>query len=891
MLYTTFEAYKDHKGNDIYTKHAEQQSAILQNLNPAFTMRQYQKEAIGRLCYYYEEFRQKKTPIHLMFNMATGSGKTLIMAATLLYLYQKGYRNVIFFTRLGNIIEKSKANFLDPHSKKYLFAEKIVIHGQHIRINEVDNFEGANNNDINIIFSTTAGLHTRLNDTKENSFTYEDVAEHKIVLLADEAHNLSAETSKTKHNKSEEKDRHSWEHTVMRILSANAQQKNILLEFTATARLEEDYPDIVEKYKDKAIYRYDLKQYRQEGFSKDVRTLQIDAPLMERVLSAILISQYRRKIAEKHGIALKPVILFKANRVAIPKDTTVLTKDNPQVVVSKLFKEDFHVFINHLDVRALQKQQTIKNNTLRGAFAFFTTRNISLEHIVQEIQADFAPEKCLTVDEDSDVKQKHILLNSLEDQHNEIRAIFATEKLNEGWDVLNLFDIVRLYNSRDARNNKPGRATVQEAQLIGRGARYYPFKMADFNNPYLRKFDTEPDNELRMLEQLHYHSMTNSNYISELTQALVDSGIVPPKLAQYTIRIKPKFKETSLWKEGYIFLNTQIKNSRENILGITDAHAEFDHTAETNIYSLPTRVAIEQDVFGADDSSGSTVRTTVKDIHPIDFGIHIMRAALDRIPLGRYTRLKYIFGTLASINDFICDTNCLAGIKVRVRGTRLQLKNLSQAEKLRITTFCIDRVLETANTEKKEFCGTKKFTAHLIKEVFKQDKMVQKRESAGQQNLRNREWCAQEEIWSTSEEEAFVHFMDDVIDQLKERYEDIALIRNEHFFKIYNFSDGNGFAPDFVLLLKEKEHKKSVIYQVFIEPKGDLFPDAHQEFAQSKEGWKQDFLLKLGTEGKLDLQLKNHDFRLIGLPFFNEGKSSPKLRQSFEEHFQKQLLF
>jgi len=39
-------------------------------------------------------------------------------------------------------------------------------------------------------------------------------------------------------------------------------------------------------------------------------------------------------------------------------------------------------------------------------------------------------------------------LNTLEDKNNRIRAVFAVQKLNEGWDVLNLFDIVRLYESR-----------------------------------------------------------------------------------------------------------------------------------------------------------------------------------------------------------------------------------------------------------------------------------------------------------------------------------------------------------------------------------------------------------------------------------------------------------
>ena len=33
-----------------------------------------------------------------------------------------------------------------------------------------------------------------------------------------------------------------------------------------------------------------------------------------------------------------------------------------------------------------------------------------------------------------------IQVNTLEDKDNPIRAIFAVQKLNEGWDVLNLFD-------------------------------------------------------------------------------------------------------------------------------------------------------------------------------------------------------------------------------------------------------------------------------------------------------------------------------------------------------------------------------------------------------------------------------------------------------------------
>ena len=261
MLYDEFNSYKNFTGADVFKNKATEKIDVLKNLNPAFSVREYQKEALGRFYYYCEEYHQKLKPIHLMFNMATGSGKTLIMAANILFFYQKGYRNFIFFTRLGNIIQKTKANFLDPNSKKYLFADKIVLNGRDIKIKEVENFEGVNDDDINIIFSTTALLHSRFNFARENVLTYEDFDDKRIVLIADEAHNLSAETN-NKLSKTEEEDRRNWENTVVKILNANSQKENVLLEFTATARLEQEYPDILEKYKDKAIYRYDLKEYR-----------------------------------------------------------------------------------------------------------------------------------------------------------------------------------------------------------------------------------------------------------------------------------------------------------------------------------------------------------------------------------------------------------------------------------------------------------------------------------------------------------------------------------------------------------------------------------------------------------------------------------------------------
>ncbi len=894
MLYQKFNNHKDFAGADVFKNKATEKTDILKNLNPAFPAREYQKEALGRFYYYCEEYHQKLKPIHLMFNMATGSGKTLIMAANLLYFYQKGYRNFIFFTRLGNIIQKTKANFLNPNSKKYLFADKITLGGQEIKIKEVDNFEGVNDDDINIIFSTTALLHSRFNFARENVLTYEDFADKKIVLIADEAHNLSAETN-GKISKTEEEDRRNWENTVMRILNANSQKENVLLEFTATARLEQEYPEILEKYKDKAIYRYDLKEYRLDGFSKDVRTLQINAPIMERALSAVIISQYRRKVAEKYKIALKPVVMFKANRVSIPKEG-ISKEHNPQIVVSSIFKNSFHKLISELGEKHLKQQTAIKDVTLQKAFQFFNEQKISLADLVLEIKSDFAPEKCLTVDEDKDLEQKQILLNSLEDQNNEIRAIFATEKLNEGWDVLNLFDIVRLYNSRDAKSNKPGKTTVQEAQLIGRGARYYPFTLGEFTDTYRRKFDTDTQNELRILEQLYYHSVTNPRYIQELESVLVREGIMPSRTVQKEIKIKSDFKNSDFWKKGYIFLNSRKENLGKDVFALSDAKAEFNHNAEINIFQLPTREAIEKDLFVAGAGAGVKAKIETMDYKIADLGTHIVRTALAKIPAGRFDELKKIFGNIESAKDFISNEKYLGGIKIKVKGTSEQVENLLRIEKLNIAGFVIDKVLEIAGKEKKEYYGTKEFKAHLIQKIFENDKVLQlDGESPRAQNMQDfdfgtRDWFAQNEIWGTSEEESFLRFIDEVITKLKKKYQDIALLRNEQFFKIYSFENGEPFYPDFVLFLTEKKTKQEVMYQIFVEPKGDQFLDAQNTFEQSKEGWKQKLLIEIEKSHTVDLKIENKDFRLIGLPFFNEGQVNSALREKFEEVFEKQLL-
>lgn len=368
------------------------------SLNLNHELRPYQIEALGRYLHYYDidQNRDRTRGMQLLFNMATGSGKTMIMAALLLDLYKRGFNKVIFFVNTNNIIEKTRENFLKPSSNKYLFAEKIIIDGEVVNIREVTDFSEARDNAINIVFTTMAGLHSTLKAPKENCLTYEDLAQHDIVMLGDEAHHYSGDTKGL--TKEERENDSSWESTVNAIMSGNA--KNHLFEFTATIDLDDK--ELYYKYKNRIIYRYDLRAFREDGYSKDVWIYDVAADLIDRAIQAMIISQYRKKIALARSVWLKPVVLFKSFRIAEAND----------------FYDEFVLKVKSLSSGDIEKQQSLATGILEQAFAYFDQEDISMSDLADELRLDFAEERLLSVTKKAITPEDQKRLNSLEDRDN-----------------------------------------------------------------------------------------------------------------------------------------------------------------------------------------------------------------------------------------------------------------------------------------------------------------------------------------------------------------------------------------------------------------------------------------------------------------------------------------
>ena len=803
--------------------------SMLQNLNPRYEIRPCQQEAFARFLYCWDRnYPGKKPPLHFLFNMATGSGKTLVMAGLILRLYEKGHRNFLFFVNQTNIVEKTKANFLNPASSKYLFAPDIVIGDRRVRINAVDNFDSANPRAINIHFTTIQGLHSRLTNPQENAVSFAGFRGKKIVLIADEAHHMSAAT----HQQLEFKES-TWENTVDKILQSD--RGNILLEFTATHDYEK--PAMRDKYRNKVIIRYDLAQFRQDGFSKDVVLLRSDFHRNDRILQALVISQYRREIAAKHQINLKPVILFKSPKI----------KDSEEV------QENFHAMVGGLTADDIAKIRRSEISVVRRAFAFFDGRGIGDMQLAERLQSEFGEEFCLSANEDKERNRHQILLNTLEDKDNRIRAIFAVQKLSEGWDVLNLFDIVRCHENRESRNK-----TVAEAQLIGRGARYYPFVAPDNGDRNRRKFDGM-ENELRVLEEMHYHSINDSHYISEIRAALIEQGVLD-EMVKRPMKIKKSFKETAMYKYGAVWLNERVRKSDKSVFSFSDLSVKrrnYAHTAAAGHGN-------ETSAFGGNRNESADGGAT--DIRVKNVPRNIVESAIARNPFFAFNRLRRYFPNLSSAREFISSDDYLGGLAITFRGDETAAKN--RAEQIAAMGGLLAAIAEEAHRRDGDYVGTKTFKRNAVNVIFTDKIMKFSRDNPraridedAEGLVADRDWFVFDAMHGTSEEKNFVRMLDRKISELKERYEDIYLLRNEGHFAIYNFADGRPFEPDFVLLLRDK-NGKTFVYQIFIEPKGAFIAD--------KDQWKEDFLREITAEFESKtLPLGDDSYRILGVPFFN----------------------
>lgn len=824
---------------------------ITQNL--AKTLREYQVSALK----HYLIQRKKPNTNHLMFNMATGSGKTLIMAALMIECYKQGYRNFVFFVNATSILEKTKLNFSDSKCEKYLFNDEIVINSRRVEINVVNNFSEAREDCINIIFNTIQGIYSTFTNAKENAITLDDLAEHKIVYLADEAHHLNSETKdKDKLDNAEKLEKRSWESIMSEAFSKN--KANLMLEFTATIP---QVLQVLDKYKDKIVFEYTLQSFYNDKFSKKIYLLKYENKALKgRFLGAILLNIFRQIVGLESGLKeFKPVILFKSET----KNNSLTNEENFKEFVRNLSENEVREFYKNLDT----KEAGLLALSLEF-FKIYFKKDEFYGDLTRQIKGTFSEDFIINMNSKINEENRQKTINSLESKDNLIRVIFAVDRLNEGWDVLNLFDIVRC-KSNDKATSKD--ITTKEAQLIGRGARYYPFKLNETQDKFRRKFDEDNDEQtrfLKALEALSYHALNELDFIKNLNKSLADLGLNFENDTKKVI-LKPQKKAKDLGVKSIKIAKNERKESLGGLFAPLEAQEKLqnfikEHTQTLNI-PLFNENFVKQGEPKFDKNTENEPENFKNQALKEILQKRVILKALNAERLN-FTDLKRDFSEVKSKDEFI--ENYL----FKARSNCHKKQNFSSKAQLEIAKFLI-------NSLKKEIDKQRTSKIYEVLPFKVGEFSLKEREiwtNKEEQSATKYEWLVYDKFLKDSGlEEQFLNFIERIKDEISEIFEKWLVIRNEQFSELMIYDEragdsyGKGFAPDFVFWGHKKMGDELVV-QCFIEAKGE-------HINENKDNkWKEEFLLTLQNK------IIDNAVNINGLGFFkqnNQAEFNDKFRE------------
>lgn len=806
------------------------------DLKNKIQLRDYQIRSLQNLFFLTDNDSKLKK---FAFHMATGSGKTILMAAAISYYYKQGFRKVLFLVNSTNIITKTKDNFLNKNSSKYLFNNDKEF--ELVEVEHFDKFQNQNNN-ISIIFSSLKKLEELTqNRTKEGSITYDQFEDEKILIISDEAHHLNANTKKGLDTNDND---NTWESIVETIADKN--NESLLLEFTATIDFSNE--NIFKKYKNRIIYDYSIFNFRKARYSKDIDMLKTNFDgdnILKSIAFSFILNEFRKFIFENNSIIKKPIVLVKSKTIKESKELLHKVSD----FIEGLKYEEYIDFIDDLE------------NIEDSRFKDYGLKDAMGKHeIYSTFKKEFTNKNFLDVNSTDDLNVQKNLID-IDNYDNNYRVVFAVDKLNEGWDVISLYDIVRAYNSQQTKST-----TMQECQLIGRGARYNPFNYIDENGDELdsqrRKFDNDLKNPLRLCETMIYYCKNDNEYINSIKDVLISEGWEDPVESIVNLNLKETFKKSKIFKDSYI--NT---NSRVQILN--------DQKADIDIFFSDT---MDISPFQLKDLEYTNIeKTEIVEIEKYSKNKLSKIISRDFLLSELYRNLNFKISNYDSFDN------------ITQAADKILNKNIKYLSKFDINKAAVAKMVVEDFVSK-----TKPVLKHIVSEgydskiYFKnvlRDKSVKVKISADpsekkKSELSNEGTYAQTNLDGNSLEwqllREYAEYYKDQIFLNNPEILEVWLIRNDSGIKFYrevmnedtNKMEILGFEPDFILSYRTNEK----IVNILIEPKG--------EHLIKKDSWKQDLLLELNEKANK----KDENIFTIGMPFFRSEHN-----EEFEKYFK--LIF
>lgn len=508
---------------------------------------------------------------------------------------------------------------------------------------------------------------------------------------------------------------------------------------------------------------------------------------------------------------------------------------------SKKNQERFNTFLENLSPLDLENFFHYSRNAFfKAAKNFFDEKNYT-PNLVAFLQTKFKKSTQINTNNEKELEKGMLLLNSLEDRDNPKRVIFSVDKLNEGWDVLNLFDIVRLKNKASQKD------TIKDAQLIGRGARYYPFSYNDFKPSriefYQRKFDFS--NPLSALERLDYHAIYNSEFIAQLNNELRELGLGLIEKEKTTIPLTPT-------KRFKCYYASNTKDKKKNLFNM-----DYSDSIEVKLQSLHAPLFAfnvrEKKVDFKEENKGD--RTYFKP------------HTLDKIPINYFLKalnLKNLnFKTLKRAFKKHAFNNKVGFIKQYISPLKTNFHKSQKFDNneilLKLAVYIIENLKDTLLKEQDK----PSVSALELKEFETHERSLSA--SEWEKDIPFYEWLLFKDMRKLDSdlERDFLGFINDHKEVLDKKFKEWCVLRNDHFTELKVFCNienspyyAQGFEPDFILFAQT--HSDEFLgFTCYMEAKG--------EHLEPSNAWKEEFLEMLENA---TLKSHNKKLHLKGLPFF-----------------------
>lgn len=467
--------------------------AIFNNIENGVTkhpLRYYQMESLYLLDYLLKcpDSKQEKKDLleevdkenkikapFLSYEMATGSGKTMLMGASIYFLNQKfGIKNFLIITPAStDIYQKTIRNF-EVGNFESVWADDTpftfnLITGDNYSQNLFfDDTKQANIFIFNISKFGTNASNTQKTwenavwkDENGNSISIKQfLQDKKLVIITDEAHHHQSTVAK--------KIIHNFLPTAT-------------LEFTATAVEDVKGQD---KKNQTIVYKYDIRRFLEDGHGKLVRAVALagegkskkDEVAQSEKLK--LITLFLIHLLKREAIKLDP-------KSANIKPLAFVKVKNDTIYTQKVFnyiKSELSSDLENIEIILLKIQQQDLEITSLLSEQYITQYKSNILKLRQDIQQVADTSIFYYGNSDKETEKKFLNIRK-----NDVEIVVYMQRLDEGIDLPNIFSMAVIND-----NNSDFKTSVK--QIIGRGVRL---------NKDKREFDDDANIFKANAEKLH----------------------------------------------------------------------------------------------------------------------------------------------------------------------------------------------------------------------------------------------------------------------------------------------------------------------------------------------------------------------------------------------------